>query len=85
MRRWQHLGIEDGVDDWVVDSSCLGKEGGDGGQPGVQFDGWMSRDQYREGCVRRPAHHERHNHHHHHAGHLPLWLPGTGQTTVRHL
>ena len=31
MRRWQHLGIEDGVDDWVVDDGGLGHEDGHGG------------------------------------------------------
>lgn len=80
-----YLFVHEHVDDWVVDCCCLGKEGGYGSQPGVQDNGWMSCDQYREGCVRRPAHHERHDHHHHHTGHLPLGLPGSGQTAVRYL
>lgn len=85
MKTLSYLFVHEDVDDWVVDSCCLGKEGRDGSQPGVKFNGWMSCDQYGEGCVRRPAYHEGHNHHHHHTGHLPLWLPGRGQTTVRYL
>lgn len=85
MKTPTYLFVHEDIDDWVVDSSRLGKEGGDGSQPGVKFDGWMSCDQYGEGCIRRPAHHECHNHHHHHTGHLSLWLPGSGQTTMRYL
>lgn len=83
--RRRYLFVHEDVDDWVVDSGCLGKEGGDGRQPGIEFNGWMSCDQYGEDCVRRPAHHECNYHDHHHTGHLPLWLPGGGQTTMRHL
>lgn len=49
------------------------------------MDGGMSCDQYGEGCVWRPADHERDDHHHHHTGHLPLWLLGSGQTTMGYL
>lgn len=80
-----YLSVHEDVDDWVVDCCCLGEEGRDGSQPGIEMNGWIHCDQYGEGCVRRPAHHERHNHHHHHTGHLPLWFPGTGQTSVRNL
>lgn len=83
--RLTHLFVHEDVDDRVVDGRGLGEESGDGSQPGVELDAGMSRDQYGEGRVRRPADHERHDHHHHHAGHLPLGLPGGGQTTVRHL
>lgn len=80
-----YLFIHEDIDDWVVDSGCLGKEGGDGSHPGIKFNGRMSCDQYGEGCVRCPAHHKCHNHHHHHTGHLSFRLPGTGQTTMRYL
>lgn len=80
-----YLFVHEDVDDWVVDRRCLGKEGRDGSHPGVQMDAGISCDQYGEGCVRRPAHHEGHDHDHHHAGHLPLWLPGRCQATMRHL
>lgn len=80
-----YLSVHEDVDDWVVDCCCLGEEGRDGSQPGIEMNGRIRRDQYGEGCVRRPAHHECHNHYHHHTGHLPLWFPGTDQTSVRNL
>lgn len=80
-----YLFVHEDVDDWVVDGSCLGKEGGDGSQPGVKFNCWMSCDQDREDCIWCPTHHECNNHHHHHTGHLPLWLLGIGQSPMRYL
>lgn len=85
MKSLSYLFVHEHVDDGVVHCCCFGEEGRDGGQPGVEFDGWINCDQYGEGCVRRPAHHERYDHHHHHTGHLTLGLPGCGQTTMRHL
>lgn len=77
-----YLFVHEDIDDWVVDSGSLGKEGWNGGQSGVKFNGWVSCDQYGEGCVRCPRYHKRYNHSHHHAGHLTFWFSGSGQATV---
>lgn len=46
MKTPSYLFVHEDVDDRVVDSSCLGKEGRDGSQPGVNFNGRMSCDKY---------------------------------------
>lgn len=80
-----YLFVHEDIDDWVVDSCCLREKGRDGSQPGVKFYSRMSRHQYREGRIWCPGDHECQNHHHHHTGHLPLWLSGRSQTTMRYL
>lgn len=80
-----YLFVHENIDDWIVDGSCLGEEGWDRSQSWIQFNSWMCCDQYGEDCVWCPTHHECHDHHHHHAGHLALWFPGSGQTTVWYL
>lgn len=40
----KYLFVHEDVDDWVVDSGCLGKEGRDGSHPGIEFNGRMSCD-----------------------------------------
>lgn len=80
-----YLFVHKDVDNWVVNCGCFGEESRDGGRPGVKLNSGISCDQYGEGCIRGPTHHERHNHHHNHTGHLPLRLSGSCQTTMRYL